>query len=467
MSKNGPSDPLLPAESANYSATLAGSSSRRAQSEPPTSDLSHATYGIRGKRSQFFAPAYLVFVVKKLRALNFGAGTVNVCLTIVLHVLAHGLPSDVRREVLDDAFELRLNDTQSIMMDDAGAQVKKDEARGTLVFTKREEVEVAFRPTLHGFPFDFQNIHMKFEITSRTYKSGTVRYNLHLARNLHDMVVFKISEVTYDLVLGDQAVDMNLKALVRTHMERNREHMDDPDGLPEMNIAYARLEACRPSTPPEIKEGGEAQEPGQEAGQIAYFPAVWVTIPIYREPNYILLSSVFPLLVLNLFSLCIFLVDPQAYTDRLSIVITILLALFAFLPTYRAKAPLADTTSLDLCVFGSIVIMVLVMLDSQIAGLGHLSDAQRSGVRWLFAGISITIVVAGCLFFSGRYYQYRKTKKLTRDVVQQMTRKRSSLGRFPQEGWRLSGISMDQIASQVVWLKRGDSIIQDDNHLEK
>lgn len=136
---------------------------------------------------------------------------------------------------------------------------------------------------------------------------------------------------------------------------------------------------------------------------MVYYPAMYMTIPIYREPEYVILTSCVPLFFLNLFSLGVFLIERSDYTGRLGLVITVLLALFAFLPTFRQESPLATITSLDLCVFGSVVVMLFVVLDS-------IFIPSHSWANYFFPILSLLLVMSAFGFILVKYIKYRMIK---------------------------------------------------------
>jgi len=186
---------------------------------------------------------------------------------------------------------------------------------------------------------------------------------------------------------GEEDVAADSKKVYDDESAPNDDSDWEVDFIPELNIAYGLLEPAR--TPPEIKVN---------SGEI-YFPIVKLRIPLYREPEYVLLSACTPLLFLNLISMGIYVLDPvKAYGDRLACIITILLALFAFMPTYREQITVATITVMDAALFISILVLFLIMMDSVIGtfllDIGDISRVVLSGVSAvLIFGIASYIVI--------------------------------------------------------------------------
>lgn len=193
----------------------------------------------------------------------------------------------------------------------------------------------------------------------------------------------------------------NIKAIKEAREHRYGD--DDPDNMPEANIAYGELKIPEPQA--EEKEG------------CLYYPSIWVTIPIYRQPGYVLLTTFLPLFMLNLFSLSIFRVDRgDERASRVATIITLLLALFAFMPTFRQQAPIQTITFLDLCVIGSVGIMGFVMLDS----------VFPPNNEWIYPIICIAFLAIGTAYLLMKSLRFWLVKKPKMDSFQGQCEKRDS-----------------------------------------
>lgn len=217
-----------------------------------------------------------------------------------------------------------------------------------------------------------------------------------------ELVIDKSSHSQKARIAKEQnRISIDAKALAAARQMKDDD--DDPDVMPEVNIAYGILKV--PNVVAEEKDGA------------VHYPSVWVTIPLYRQPRYVLLTSFFPLFVLNLFSLSIFRIDRgDERSSRVATVITILLALFAFMPTIRQQAPIANVTFLDVCVIGSVVIMGFVMADS----------VFPPSEPWIFPGLSIALLAigTGILIIRTLYFEFHTKPEL--DKFKGLGKKRSS-----------------------------------------
>ena len=104
-----------------------------------------------------------------------------------------------------------------------------------------------------------------------------------------------------------------------------------------------------------------------------YFPVVIYRIPIYRQPYHAVRTMVVPLLICDFGTILVFrmrmLPPPHSnYNDRISTLVTVLLALFAFLTFARAGLPdVPVSTWMDQIIFQSIVMTCLGMLETVLA----------------------------------------------------------------------------------------------------
>ena len=104
-----------------------------------------------------------------------------------------------------------------------------------------------------------------------------------------------------------------------------------------------------------------------------YFPVVVYRIPLYRQPYHAVRTMVVPLLICDFGTILVFrmrlLPPPHSnYNDRISALVTVLLALFAFLTFARAGLPdVPVSTWMDTVIFQSIVMTCLGMLETFLA----------------------------------------------------------------------------------------------------
>ena len=104
-----------------------------------------------------------------------------------------------------------------------------------------------------------------------------------------------------------------------------------------------------------------------------YFPVIVYRIPIYRQPFHVIRTMVAPLLICDFGTILVFrmrlLPPPHSnFNDRISALVTVLLALFAFLTYARSALPdVPVSTWMDTVIFQSIVMTCLGMLETFIA----------------------------------------------------------------------------------------------------
>ena len=104
-----------------------------------------------------------------------------------------------------------------------------------------------------------------------------------------------------------------------------------------------------------------------------YFPVVVYRIPLYRQPYHAVRTMVVPLLICDFGTILVFrmrlLPPPHSnYNDRISALVTVLLALFAFLTFARSGLPdVPVSTWMDEIIFQSILMTCLGMLETVLA----------------------------------------------------------------------------------------------------
>jgi hypothetical protein len=107
-------------------------------------------------------------------------------LTLILHVLVEDLSKEQRDAVR--ALKMRINEDETIALDKDTCEVKEVKEGNKvkyLVFTRRAKLTILFCPTLDNFPFDVQNLNIKFELTSKTVYLDSDVANPHLPHHNH------------------------------------------------------------------------------------------------------------------------------------------------------------------------------------------------------------------------------------------------------------------------------------------
>jgi len=130
---------------------------------------------------------------------------------------------------------------------------------------------------------------------------------------------------------------------------------DDHDRIPEFNIDISATTVYVDQQLPKVQ---------------LYNPIVVLRVSLYREPDYMIFSIFAPLLLLNLSALSVFVLGPSDFANKLSILVTLLLAMFAFTLFIRQSIPsLPSLTFLEKHILNSIVILFISILESVITAL--------------------------------------------------------------------------------------------------
>jgi hypothetical protein len=166
--------------------------------------------------------------------------------------------------------------------------------------------------------------------------------------------------------------------------------------MPEMNISYAMADCY-----------SDIQSKSDEKG---YWSIMHYKILLYREPEYQILTSYIPILVLNLFTLAVFQVDATNYEVRLGVAITILLSLIAFMPTARRNIPIPHITCVDVSIYVAIILLLLLLADS------FIGSRRNRGTIAGFWIAGVAIVGAENLHLVCEYIRYLCRKKKYKNV---------------------------------------------------
>jgi hypothetical protein len=312
---------------------------------------------------EYFLPSYLAVVLKKIDKLSITESTLTVSVTLVIRVYIQELTQE-QKDFVTQNIRLRFNENE-VKLDEDNSQKKK----GTDLFliTHRGSYEIDFEPDLKQCPYDRQTIKIKIEMTSRSNSvtGENFRFNLYKHQNMTNP--------------SDFSTMVSFK--------------DDIDRLPEFNIIFSSFHI---TFEPEIKKM-------KSGHSIEYYPVEVIHFTLYREPETLLLTCVFPLVVIDFIILCIFLQDVNDLGGKLSNIITILLALFAFLPSYREQIPnVPYITALDRVIYFSVFIILVVLVDLVAFHFEH-----EHFIHNLIFFTTATLTVLLLLFIITEYIIYR------------------------------------------------------------
>jgi len=393
---------------------VGGGASSSLVPHPNENEFSNKIFIHAGKEvTTYYIPTYLSVLFKKFGQFDFANGTLEVSMTLILRIYIEEMNEEERDAVR--SIKMRVNEEETIMFDKESAELK--ELDGFFVFTMRVTRKIDFLPTIDNFPFDIQRLKIKYELTSKSVtfprpageisgkgkekaRTSVFRFNTHYNPEEGVMHSFKFGT------------------------DPNR---DEVDRILELNLAYGKI-TC--------------ETPGEKKGQEHYFPIVEFYIPLYREPEYVLLSSFVPLVFLNLLTICIFVINPLDYVSRLGILAIILLSLFAFLPSYRRRIPFPSITVLDIALFQTMLVMLLVIVDSFAMTLADQYHGR----------IAMPVVSAGVVFSAIVYilYRYSRYLDIRKDLIRKPSTSKKTSAKFSNSTWYIRGASFPEGAKDIL-----------------
>jgi len=166
---------------------------------------------------------------------------------------------------------------------------------------------------------------------------------------------------------------------------------------------------------------------------------------LYRDPTYLIQSTLVALLLLNLLTLAVFGFEGSDYAGKLGYIATLFLGLVAFIPSIRSGLPnLPALTLLEKQVFVTVGLLFLALFDSVVLKIGEVngvdpdfygSDANAT-LPLIVSSITFSLAI---LFTSGsflywliRYIIFKRTIHI--DPEHEVERKQDS-GEFKPEDW--------------------------------
>jgi len=123
---------------------------------------------------------------------------------------------------------------------------------------------------------------------------------------------------------------------------------------------------------------------------------------LYREPNYILLSTAGPLFLINISTLTALAFPPSDYANKLAVIVTLMLALFAFMPSLRSFIPkVSYLTAIEYQLYMILGIMLLILVEAVTTYLLTEESSASIIIKWVILGISIFATGVQVLYFFG------------------------------------------------------------------
>jgi len=410
-------------------------------------------------RKEILLPTYLAVVMKAMRNLDEQNSSVDMSITLVMRIDFGELPKDVK-DYLADNLKIRINEDELLLADLRGEPKWKKNIFFTtlrinlkdLVFSGEDEDYSVWEQ----FPFDAPEVNLRIEMTSVTvrgdnvhkdFKGYKVRYNLHeyFGRDVSETDVL---EETLDDKLRRQRVMISFKK--------------SADCLASFDIFHAGLRVRFPS---ETKK--------TETLVFKYSPVVCYMIPLFRHPGAHLRTMVFPLLVTNLSTIGTLLMGvgehyaygslnrELAYNDRMNALVTILIALFAFLTFARSKLPdVPVTTIMDRFIFQSVamtcmgIVQTVVTLKVQLLGGSQISIMFADVVFYVTWAIVAIQSVYLILVTTIKFRTYRRVLSTGQKVLKNSIEAKASKVDKEKEAADVARLRDSSVTSRLIGAMR-------------
>jgi hypothetical protein len=299
--------------------------------------------------------------------LNLLEMTCKIVFTLVLQLNCEGLEEE-DIDYVSKNLKLRMDNrdledlnSETLLVKRSGAK----KAQVTSVYRSKEEA-FFFYPDLSMLPFDEPQFDLKFDMQTLNYKGKSFRFNC---------------------VYKEQLIGANGMIWF----------VDNVDRIPEYDIAITLSSISRPA---EIKKT-------QKEFLFVHYPTSILSLKLYRHPDYLVFSVIVPLLLLNMFTLSSFGVESDDIGTKLGILVTILLALFAFTFTIRDKIPpVPYLTGLEKQILLSIGILFLAGLELTLPFF-LTSDSVKNTLTWVIVGVDIALIGLYTIYFIIHYIIYK------------------------------------------------------------
>jgi len=356
-------------------------------------NFENKTYYIKDEET-IFIPAYAALVVKKLTNLNIKDGLLTLLGTLVLRIATDNVPQSIVEDI-KNGVNVRIGETpHTLNTDNDGVTIKQE--NNLIVFTYRFSSDASFLADVGKLPFDSFTIDFDFELTSRyvditeSDKKSTLKYRF----NIHQ----------------HQSKNINLS------FKKNC------DRLAEYRIAYP---LCSVELMQESKKNPKTGE------SYFYYPKIKISFAFIREPWHMLLTVIFPIIMLDLISLVIFATE-NSLSDRIGNIATLMLALLAYLPTVRSEIPYVPYfTFCDNVIYSCIFINALCLLEAFIVNY-----VEHEAITIVTAVIAVGIFLTLCFYILVNCIKHLRFKKKWTKIV--FVEVKQASNKFHAEEWENS-----------------------------
>jgi len=325
------------------------------------------------KRREIIVPVVFAIVIKSLQNLNLAESTINVSFTLILRILFKGAPDSVV-EFVRERLALRLNEEPQDMHE--GSEMTFEEKSRILRITWRKTTDITFNSKYHQFPFDEHDVKMKVELTSPYYEA--------------------------------EKTNIRFTVLSIDHRDTLMSFKTEADLLPEFNIATNTSYVKFPA--PERKE-----YKGGEGFTLQYKPVIEYYVHLYRQPGYVVLSTAAPMFLISLATIACLAFSATAYSDKMSIIVTLMLALFAFMPSVRTFIPKVPyLTQLEMQIYFVLGVMLLVLgeaIATYFLSLNTTNTTLTDTITKVVFGIVVMITLIQTTYFIAKLLIMRSIVK--------------------------------------------------------
>jgi len=313
-----------------------------------------------------FVPAVLCWVVKSIGNVSLPEMRVSLQFTMILKFDCSALSSS-QQEYLADNIRFRVDER-----DIDSKESIKVVPRGKILFCtyRSTEEQFYFCPDLSKLPFDKPLLSLKFDLST--------------VENKEEKESYRFNCVLVKEILGNDGI---------------LSFRDNCDRIPEYNLALTAIEIERPAE-------GKA-DPVTSEWNYVHYPTMIIHIPLYREPENLIFTVVMPLVILNLFTLTVFLLEGTDFVSKLSILVTIILAVFAFTFVVRSILPQVPyITDLEKQILISLIVLLISGIGSVVEYLT--SEDVSLYAKYITGAIDTAVVVISVIVFCFQYFFYKK-----------------------------------------------------------
>jgi len=350
---------------------------------------------------------------------------------------------------------MRVNENEGVTFDETTSELKINKDYYT--FTQRTFLKISFAPSLEDYPFDVHNLSIKFDITSKTVAldvedktsneppqdiGGSTEPKQLTAEDVERSVTLALREVLPN-ALPIKNRQPGRVCIFRFNMHKNPDNdvmirFKDPNPvkdkiccLPDLRIAYG-----------EVSWKTLTERKGHDE---VYSPALKVKYPLFRDPERVLFIKCGPLLVINILSLCGYILEKSDFSPRMAVAVVNSLALVAHLPTCMKEKPTRTVTSVDLTILQTVIVMILFFADSMAGAHGNNGE---SFVHTLFPIVSGLLIFLMNMYLLARYTLFLTSRSKLLEFHRFGGVKKTSV-EFDNSNWKTKDLRLSDNCEEI------------------